>query len=100
MKLGMKFDTDRGSFIPGVYPNSIPVTIMVKGEQQETTHSFTYCVYTVSEAPPMLFETVCNPEVGVSFGGVPTVYIHSPKSRTSSEFMVRSLSTGQLVRLC
>ena len=32
MKLGKTFDTDQGPFMPGVYPNSIPVTIIVKGE--------------------------------------------------------------------
>ena len=46
----------------------------------------------------MLFETKCNPEVGVSFGGTPTVYLHSPMSGAVSEFHIRSLLSGRLVR--
>ena len=50
-----------------------------------------------SETPPLLFETKCNPEVGISFGGTPTVYLHSPRPGAVSEFHIRSLSSGLMV---
>ena len=53
--------------------------------------------YTIVELPLLLFQTQCNSEVGVHFGGSPHVYIHNPKPAACNEFHVRTLRSGQLV---
>lgn len=70
-------DTTR--FYPGVYPNSIPVSIHM------------------TATPPILFETKCNPEVGVSFGGNPLVFLHNAYPLRINEFHIKELQTGKLV---
>ena len=52
--------------------------------------------YTIVELPPLLFQTQCNSEVGVHFGGFPHVYIHNPKPATCNELTLRSGTTGNL----
>ena len=47
--------------------------------------------------PPLLFETCCNPEVGVTFGGSPFVYLHNSKPTLQNEFQINLLKTGKLV---
>lgn len=53
--------------------------------------------YNIVELPPLLFQTQCNPDVGVHFGGSPHVYIHNPKPAACNEFHVRTLRSRQLV---
>ncbi|XP_019855873.1 PREDICTED: DDB1- and CUL4-associated factor 17-like isoform X1 [Amphimedon queenslandica] len=68
------------SFIPGVYPNGIPIN----------------CI--VTSLPPLLFETSCNPTVGVSFGGSPFIYLHNRKSNCNSDFLIKDFRSGRVLK--
>ena len=50
------------------------------------------------ECPPLLFETRSGSDCGVSFGGVPTVYLHNGVPSADSLFHIRSLASGEQVR--
>ena len=99
VNLGQLFQlNDTTSFFPGEFPNGIPLTIELKGFS--TPHIFDLDCFTVvlpiTETPPLLFETKCRPEIGVSFGGCPTVYLHNPSG--NNEFHISSLKSRKLVR--
>lgn len=54
-----------------------------------------YCA--VSECPPLLFEARSRPDLGISFGGVPTTYLHNGAPGRKSVFHIKSLHSRQLV---
>ena len=58
-----------------------------------------YIIYTprLQSAPPLLFEVRSGSELGVSFGGSPTIYLHNPSPKDNSVFFLRSLQSGKLV---
>ncbi|XP_064384697.1 DDB1- and CUL4-associated factor 17-like isoform X8 [Halichondria panicea] len=51
----------------------------------------------ITERPPLLFEVRSGSELGVSFGGSPTVYLYNPSPKDNSVFFLRSLQSGKLV---
>ena len=51
----------------------------------------------VSECPPVLFEARSRSDLGISFGGVPSVYLHNGIPKQKSVFHIRSLKNHQLV---
>ncbi|XP_064384693.1 DDB1- and CUL4-associated factor 17-like isoform X4 [Halichondria panicea] len=51
----------------------------------------------ITERPPLLFEVRSGSELGVSFGGSPTVYLYNPSPKDNSVFFLRSLQSGKLL---
>ena len=49
------------------------------------------------ECPPVLFEARSRSDLGISFGGVPSVYLHNGVPTSKSIFHIRSLHSRQLV---
>ena len=57
------------------------------------------CIHVcISERPPVLFEARSRSDLGISFGGVPSVYLHNGAPTNKSVFHVRSLHSKQLVQ--
>ena len=57
------------------------------------------CVTCILALPPLLFETNCNPTIGVSFGGSPFIYLHNQKSKCNSDFLIKDFCSGRVVRV-
>jgi hypothetical protein len=51
------------------------------------------------ERPPVLFEARSRSDLGISFGGVPSVYLHNGAPTNKSVFHIRSLHSKQLVKI-
>ncbi len=68
-----------------------------------STHNFLVvntifkCACSLTEAPPLLFTTKCSPELGVSFGGSPVVYLHNANPANINKFQIKELQTEKLV---
>ena len=102
VKLGQLFKlNDTTSFFSGQFPNGIPLTIELTGWFIFAPPHFLSVLIIIlsffpnSVTPPILFETKCSPDSGVSFGGCPTVYLHNAGPNV---FHVRSLKSQKLVR--
>lgn len=52
----------------------------------------------ITECPPVLFEAKSRSDLGISFGGVPSVYLHNGAPTNKSVFHIRSLHSKQLVK--
>ena len=92
---------DTTSFFPGEFPNGIPLTIELTGFFIPLIFNpDCFVVFLLGTGiPPLLFETKCSPDVGVSFGGCPTVYLHNTGPNRVNDFHVCSLKSQKLVRV-
>ena len=80
----------------------VPVTIKIKGMCLRLCSCPFYghqCLFfqLCIDTPPLLFEAKSCSNLGLSFGGVPTVYLHNGVPSNASQFHLRSLQTGKLV---